>query len=74
MRLTYFVLIFLLTIIILDVAQSEKFVKRRRIKKIIPWKEDASDTKGELFFVYKTRLKAFYPRPRLELIHFISNF
>ena len=51
MRLTYFVLIFLLTIIILDVAQSEKFVKRRRIKKIIPWKEDASDTKGELFCI-----------------------
>jgi len=48
MRLTFFILIFLLTVIY--VAQSEKLVKKRRIKKIIPRiREEGSATKGEIF-------------------------
>ena len=52
MRLTFFILIFLLTVIY--VAQSEKLVKKRRIKKIIPRiREEASAIKGEIFSFQK---------------------
>ena len=52
MRLTFFILIFLLTVIY--VAQSEKLVKKRRIKKIIPRiREEASSIKGEIFSFQK---------------------
>ena len=53
MRLTFFILIFLLTVIY--VAQSEKLVKKRRIKKIIPRtrEEASSNIKGEVFSFQK---------------------
>ena len=52
MRLTFFILIFLLTVIY--VAQSEKLVKKRRIKKIIPRiREEASAIKGEIISFQK---------------------
>lgn len=50
MRLTFFILIFLLTVIY--VAQSEKLVKKRRIKKIIPRIREEI-TKGEIFSFQK---------------------
>ena len=60
MRLTFFILIFLLTLIY--VAQSEKLVKKRRIKKIIPRiREEASAIKGEIFSFQK--LYYFRDRP-----------
>ena len=61
MRLTFFILIFYLLTVIY-VAQSEKLVKKRRIKKIIPRiREEASAIKGEIISFQK--LYYFRDRP-----------